>query len=224
MRNYFRKVMLLSLSFIALTVDAHQRIPLQTGVSVNAFISTRALNRIAVEEDRIVSVKGETGQFELDNDVELGEVFIKPVNESDKPIPLFISTEKGNTYALSLNPKDIAAENIVLVPEATFEKSNAYEAALQAIVKAMHTQTALEGFAIDNAKIKLPNVLGAKVTHLQSYASHQLLGQILEVYNAGEDEILLTEESFSGEGVRAVSIVNPILLAHDKTRVYVVRK
>ena len=206
----------------------YQHIPVQEGTPVSAHVSATALNRIAVENDRIVSIKGTTGEFELDKDPELGQIFIKPAVEKEEPIDVFITTEKGHTYALSLIAADTGAENIVLAPigngiTALAEKSDSYEMLLKNIVKAMHTQTVLEGFITENAKIKLPKVHGAEVQHLQSYAGNSLLGEILEVSNRSSEALILTESDFYGEGVRAVAIVNKVISAKGKTRVYRVR-
>lgn len=218
---------LLPLLLFPIVSVAQQRIPIQEGVEVTAKIAPDALNRIAVQGDRIVQIKGITGQFEYDKDETLGQIFIKPtIAELDKPIQLFMMTEKGYTYSLKLTNQATGAESIVLVPfeeNVAWEKASSYEAALKEIIKAMHTQSVLEGFSIQNAKLNLPKIQGAKVTHLQSYAGKQLLGQILEVTNTSQTEVLLTEQAFYFEGVRAISIVEPIVPVGHKTRVYWVR-
>jgi type-F conjugative transfer system secretin TraK len=225
-----KKCGFLLMLFISLRVSAHQRIPVQEDSLISAYVSTEALNRIAVENDRIMGIKGTSGQFEMDKDAELGQIFIKPIlSDKDEPIHVFITTEKGHTYSLSLiSNAEGGAESIVLVPAeagiaAALEKSGSYESALKEIIKAMHTQSALEGFAVENAKLKHPKIRGAQVSHVQSYSGSKLLGQILEVYNSSTEEIFLTETDFYSEGVRAVAIIDKVLPAKGKTRVYLVR-
>jgi type-F conjugative transfer system secretin TraK len=219
---------LMFLGFMALSANAYQRIPVQEGTPIGAHISSNALNRIAVENDRIISIKGTSGQFEMDKDPELGQIFLKPTPEQEEPIHVFVTTEKGRTYSLSLTSTSINAENIVLAPAeesiaAMWEKSGSYESALKDIIKAMHTQTALEGFATENAKIKLPKIRGAEVSHIQSYSGSKLFGEILEVTNRHDEELFLTETDFYHEGVRAVAIINKVVPAKSKTRLYLVR-
>lgn len=221
------KKILLLLSLFPLTVNAVQRIPVQEGFEVNAVVSRNTLNRIAVDNDRIASVKGTNGQFELDKDVELGQVFLKPL-ASDEPIHAFITTEKGHTYHLGLTTHDLGAESIVLTPigdvSAKWQQSSSYESLLKEIIKAMHAQSALEGFVIENAKTKLSNIKSAKVVQLQSYLGQSLLGQILEVSNTSSTESLhLTESEFYLPGVRAVAIVDKNLAPKGKTRLYWIR-
>lgn len=190
-----KKVAFIFLGLFSLTINAYQRIPVQEASPISANVSADALNRIAVENDRIIAVKGTSGQFELDKDAEMGQIFVKPVaKEGDEPIHIFITTEKGRTYSLGLIVSEVGAESIVLAPledsiAIALEKSSSYESALKELVKAMHTQTALEGFSIERAKLSLPKIHGAKVSHVQSYAGSKLLGEVLEVTNNNNEAI-----------------------------------
>lgn len=107
--------------FILLTSSlswAEQRLPVQEGESVVASVSAAGLNRIAVQGDRIVSIKGTAGQFQIDKDSQLGQIFIRPtMTDKGEPIYLFVTTEKGATYGLSLLESDLAPGSIVLVPK-----------------------------------------------------------------------------------------------------------
>ncbi len=221
-----KKILWCLLFWVPLAVNANQRIPVQEGVEVNAVISYNALNRIAVLNDRIVSVKGNSGQFELDKDTELGQVFLKPLVK-EGPIALFITTEKGHTYNLGLTTHERGAESIVLTPmmdvSVKWQQSSSYESLLKEIIKAMHTQSPLEGFVIENAKVKLPNIKGIKVVPLQSYLGQSLLGQTLELSNTTTEPLHLTELQFYLPGVRAVVIIDKVLAPRAKTRLYWVR-
>lgn len=217
--------LILLCSFVPIAF-ASQRIPVQEGLEVNAIVSTQALNRIAVENDRITSVKGNTGQFELDKDLELGQIFLKPLVK-ESPIPIFITTEKGHTYHLGLTTHELSAESITLVPlgevSTKWQQSSAYESLLKTLIQAMHTQTFLEGFIIENAKLKVPQIKTVKVSQLQSYVGQALVGQILEVSNPTSQTLELVEADFYLPGVRAITLLNKTLSPKAKTRVYLVR-
>ncbi|HQW58365.1 MAG TPA: type-F conjugative transfer system secretin TraK [Gammaproteobacteria bacterium] len=208
-------------------VAAQQQIPVQEGTEVSITVSSNTLNRLAVENDRIMTVKGITGQFQLDKDGESGQVFIKPIaTDKQELIHLFLLTEKGHTYPLSLTLHEGAAESILLMPSqsepAQWEQSSSYETLLRTLVQAMHNQTPVEGFIINKIKTQIPIIKQAKVSHLQTYTGKQLQGHVLEIINTSKEELILTEQLFSLKGVRAVSILNPILCSRAKTRVYVV--
>ena len=205
---------------------AQQKIPVQEGTEVSITVSSNTLNRLAVENDRIMTVKGITGQFQLDKDGESGQVFIQPIaTDKQELIHLFLLTEKGHTYPLSLSLQEGVAQSILLMPMETevkqWEQSSSYETLLRTLVQAMHNQVVLEGFSVNKLKIPLPVIKHARITHLQTYAGQSLQGHVLEVMNTGKEELVLTEEMFQN-GMRAVSILNPILSINDKTRVYVV--
>jgi len=209
---------------------AEQRLAAVDGKSLTAIVSTMALNRIAVEGDRIVSVKGISGQFQMDKDPQLGQIFIQPtVVENSEPIHLFLTTEKGCTYALKLETHELAAETIVLVPAgqhsaaAKWEKSNSYEVILTSIVKALHNGTDLEGFIVEDHKKSFPKVHGAKMMLRKVYRGDRLQGELYEVDNPLKTGIQLEEPYFYKAGVRAIAILHKSLAPKSKTRILIVR-
>lgn len=81
-------------------------------------ISQEGLTRIKVQEDRILHVFGNAGEYVLETDENQGQVFIRP-NPSEektniKPISLTLTTEGGHTQDLRLIPKHQASEAIIL--------------------------------------------------------------------------------------------------------------
>lgn len=215
--------------FLSCSCLADQRVTVKEGSPITVRVSSSALNRIAVEGDRIQSVKGISGQFQLDKDPHLGQIFIQPALENKESVHLFLTTELGFTYALSLEASDIPPESIILVPKlqqsvaAKWEKSSSYEQVLTNIIKTLHNQTALEGFSVETINQKLAKVQGASVTHAKSYLGDKLQGQRLEIHNASKKMIELKEADFYSPGIRAIAILNKILQPNDKTLVYLVR-
>ena len=223
----FLMLMMLGLLSSSL-VQAQQMIAVQEGVEVKATLSSKASNRIAVQNDRILSVKGTQGEFELDKDSELGQVFVKPIpKESQEPIHIFLSTETGKTYALALLSQDTPAQSIVLMPPGLslvpWEQAGTYEASIKTLIKAMHTQSEVEGFAIERLNIKLPSIQGAVVVALQAYTGHLFTAEVLELHNTTKQSLNFDEMDFYGEGVRAITLVEKTLPPSTKTRVYRVR-
>ena len=199
----------------------------EEGTTITAYVSETSLNRIAVFNDRIVNVKGNSGEFELDTDQELGQIFIKPVL-SDKPIALFVTTEKGRTYSLHLMSQQMNAENIVLMPleenvMMQWEKTGSYESALKTILRAMYTDTPLEGFAIEKPHNKLPKLPGMNLTLLKSYRAAHWIGDIIEVSNQEKETLYLSEAEFYQANIRAIAILDKVLAPQAKTRLYWVR-
>ena len=81
-------------------------------------ISQDGLTRIKVQEDRILHVFGNAGEYLLETDETQGQIFIRPhpleEEETVKPISLTLTTEAGHTQDLRLIPKHQAPEAIIL--------------------------------------------------------------------------------------------------------------
>lgn len=82
---------------------------------IEAEISRQGLTRITVKNDRILNVFGITGEYVLEADEDQGQIFIRPMGPGSlNPISLTLTTEKGHTQDLRLNPKDKAPEALIL--------------------------------------------------------------------------------------------------------------
>jgi type-F conjugative transfer system secretin TraK len=80
-------------------------------------ISQEGLTRIKVQDDRILNVFGNAGEYVLETDENQGQVFIRPQPSEEgtsSPISLTLTTEAGYTQDLRLIPKHQAADAIIL--------------------------------------------------------------------------------------------------------------
>ncbi|MDI9640435.1 type-F conjugative transfer system secretin TraK [Geitlerinema splendidum] len=81
-------------------------------------IAQDALTRIKVQDDRILQVFGNAGEYVLETDDYQGQIFIRPIPSSDsipsKAISLTLTTEAGYTQDLRLLPKNQAPEALIL--------------------------------------------------------------------------------------------------------------
>ena len=74
-----------------------------------AEISATGVNRIALSHDRIRRVIRAPGGFEAEHDPETGDLYLRPAAGEPEapgvdPVTLFLGTEKGFTYRLTLTP------------------------------------------------------------------------------------------------------------------------
>lgn len=222
------RVLILPLLFSVPLCFAEQKISVKEGGSITAHISSSGLNRIAVNGDRILTIKGNAGQFQMDKDPKLGQIYLQPtlVDKGD-PIHIFITTEKGDTYTLSLLVHDLAPENIVLVPQVSqaekLKTTSDYESTLIDIIKAMYHQVPLEGYRNQILNKKSSPLRGATVMHVQSLIGDKIRGEQYEIYNKKNQVVILEEKDFYGNGVRAIAIMNKALLPGVTTRVYIIK-
>ncbi len=225
----FNKLFILLFLSIPLLGHAEQRLVVREGGNVTANIASSSLNRIAVQGDRIVNIKGMTGQFQLEKDLNLGQIFIQPYSPDDKtPIHIYITTEQGSTYSLTLLSNDMPAENIVLISNSgqdkaiVWEKTAAYEAVIVNIIKAMHNQAELEGFYSSHETKNNIQIKSLTVKTIDSYLGGKLKGNSYEIQNVSDNEIRLKNTDFYKTGIRAISILNKSLPPQGKTIVYTV--
>ena len=81
-------------------------------------ISGEGLTRIAVQGDRISSVYGTQGEYTLEADEDLGQIFLRPTLASNRSsISLTLTTEKGLSQDLRLILKNKDPEAIILKKE-----------------------------------------------------------------------------------------------------------
>ena len=88
-----------------------------------AEVSATGVNRIALSHDRIRRVIRSPGGFEAEHDPETGDLYLRPraaghgsEPEAAEPAPviLFLGTEKGFTYRLTLTPSDRDSAQILI--------------------------------------------------------------------------------------------------------------
>lgn len=228
--NGLKKTLAIGLLILPVLANAEQRLMIREGGSATANVAISTLNRIAVQGDRIASIKGKTGQFRIEKDLTLGQIFIEPIPSEDKaPIHIYMTTEQGYTYSLTLLCEDISAESIILVSTntenklASWDKTASYESTIVTIIKSMHNQVALEGFSLSEKSKNNYKIAGLLIRNKEAYLGDKLQGHSYEVENISDDDIQIKEADFFKSGIRAISILNKRLSPQDKTTVYVVR-
>ena len=102
-----------------------------------AEVSATGVNRIALSHDRIRRVIRSPSGFEAEHDPETGDLYLRPVAPGEPeaadgaPITLFLGTEKGFTYRLTLTPSDRDSAQILIRNGAALARAEA-GAAVQA--------------------------------------------------------------------------------------------
>ena len=125
-----------------------------------AEISATGINRIALAGDRIAKVVRSPDGFAVEHDAASGDLYLRPVaaeaGEHD-PVTLFVGTEQGFTYRLTLTPSDrdsaqILIRNAAAVPataaSAPASGSDPHVAALVRLVRAVARRDLLPGYAV----------------------------------------------------------------------------
>jgi len=78
-------------------------------------ISVNSMNRMAIENDRVTQVFGDSESYEVQTEENTGQLFIKPTLENgDRPLSLTLVTEKGVTQDFTLVPSEEEAVTLIL--------------------------------------------------------------------------------------------------------------
>ena len=125
-----------------------------------AKISATDVNRIALIGDRIARVVRAPDGYAVEHDAVSGDLYLRPADTAAAargPATLFIGTERGFTYRLTLTPAardsaQILIRNAAVLPDAetvlTADRSSPHVAALVKLVRAVARREPLAGYEI----------------------------------------------------------------------------
>jgi len=177
------------------------------------------------------------GEIVLECDVDKGEIYVRPVGDSVKPVNLFISSQHA-TYTLLLRRSDTPADTIVIrdkAPRAARLDPSASNPAgrqaqhirsLKAMLVAMASDRAPTDIRIDEVNRPIQLWAEARFSLIRLYEGRGLIGERYILTNVGNQNMVLTEQEFDRESgtVLAVAIENHNLRPGESTTVYVIRQ
>lgn len=178
-----------------------------------------------------------TGELVLECDKDKGEVYIRPVGKSSKPINLFVSTSQA-TYTLLLHRSDTPADTIVirdpsarlLKPDNTNPSPSGPSAnhirAMKALLVAMASDRVPPDVRVEDVNRLVPLWLEARLSLMRRYEGRGLVGEKYLLQNISPTLMVLAEQEFDREGaqVMGVSIENHNLQPGETTNVFVIRQ
>ena len=146
-----------------------------------AEISAGGVNRIALAGDRIARVVRAPDGFAVEHDAASGDLYLRLV-EMDPgeggrhaEVSLFIGTERGFTYRLTLTPSERDSAQILIrngqaspeaFPEGTATAGGPHVAALVRLVRAVVRREPLPGYAIHAGLVRTPIRAGPSASGL----------------------------------------------------------
>ena len=161
---------------------------------IGAEISATGVNRIALMGDRIAKVVRAPDGFAVEHDAASGDLYLRPAgprakipaSEADAhaPVTLFIGTERGFTYRLTLMPADRdSAQILIRNADAMTVASGAspapagsdpHVAALVRLVRAVARREPLPGYAIEAGGASLAGFTLIETWRGPRFAAHVL--------------------------------------------------
>ena len=162
-----------------------------------AEISATGVNRIALSHDRIRRVIRAPGGFETEHDPETGDLWLRPaapaaVGSGGAPVILFIGTEKGFTYRLTLTPSARESAQILIRNGAARARAEAVAptaeadprvAALVGLIRAVTRREPPAGYAIETGTGKAIGGLAV----IETWRGSRFTAHVVEGDNAVAD-------------------------------------
>jgi hypothetical protein len=216
--------------FLGLTIHSLQGADYQMDIKkrLEAPIAKDSMTRIYVEGDRIQQVFGLDGQYVLETDEEMGQIFVKPIDDhSEKSFSITILTEEGVTQDLLLKPEKNNTESICLkqgkkikkthILNDNSEQSSSYEKKIMEKIKLSLREDYNDFFELlDEKKDYHLDISNVEVQLIRSLQDDQHLIRVFEVKNIGFSVVLLNLEFLGGLGDCAVALNKDQLQPQEK--------
>lgn len=177
------------------------------------------------------------GEVVLECDRDKGEIYVRPVGDSVKPINLFVSSA-STTYTLLLRRADTPADTIVIrdktpraLKPATAAQAGAGPSpnpvrAMKALLVAMASDRVPNDVRVEETHRSVPLWIEARFSLVRRYEGRGLIGEKYLLQNVSNGPMVLAEPEFDREagGVAGVSIEQHNLRPGESTSVYVIRR
>jgi conjugal transfer pilus assembly protein TraK len=240
-----------------------QLVEARDGVAVEAVLSVKEATRIRIDGAPITDVFGNihssncaapasgnavvpaptanpAGEIVIECDRDKGEIYVRPVGTSSKPVNLFIGSAQA-TYTLILRRSDTPADTIVIRdpstrhPRATDAKAPGPGAPggrvanhirdIKALLTAMASERVPADVRVEEMQRPLQLWLETSFVLLRVFEGRGLIGEKYRLTNVSDRLLVLAEQEFDREdgNVIGVSIENHQLHPGESTAVYVIR-
>ncbi|BBP03090.1 hypothetical protein TPL01_25280 [Sulfuriferula plumbiphila] len=247
----------------SLSAHALQIVEAHDGVTVEAVIAIKEPTRIRIENASITDVFGNlyssncglpaaaagtpspatptvnpAGEIALECDRDKGEIYVRPVGDSTKPVNLFVSSANA-TYTLLLRRSDTPSDTIVIRdrtarlagPELSPTRQGPLGAsanhirAMKALLVAMASDRVAPDVRVEEIDRPVQLWSEAKFSLMRTYEGRGLVGEKYLLTNISDQTMVLAEQEFDREegGVVGVAIENLNLRPGESTSVYVIR-
>jgi type-F conjugative transfer system secretin TraK len=221
LRKFF---ILFSLIVLVKTSFAGQVISLINNGEGAAQIARTGLNRIYLEEDKIKNVISLNGELMIQKDIDNGQLFVKPIDESrDKPIEIFLTTESGNHFALSLKPLTIKSQNIGVTIQPNKSEDDNEETKILALIKQMGGVEIPKNKYTKKNRVKNKLKDKVKIEKKLTIKDRELEGEIYEIINNDKEKLKIDLTPYWNKDVKAVAVEKSQLSIGESSKIFVVK-
>jgi type-F conjugative transfer system secretin TraK len=191
-------------------------------------LSTKSLNRLMVENDRIKQIYGADDRITFDSDEGTGQVFIKLNEPLKDPMNLTLITENGLTHDLEIYGKSISGQVIRLKGIGTdpsiLEKPKTLSQSFAEFISHYQSGGSPVGYNYTPLETLRKGPESIEVLAIGTYSNGSLIVDIYSVHNIGDEDISISEDQFKEIGDEVLSLNHLKLAANEETKLFVARR
>jgi len=164
------------------------------------------------------------GELIVECDRDKGEVYIRPVGRTTKPVNLFISSAQADTIVIrDASAKPFKPEAAMQGPAGT---SPNHVRAMKALLVAMASDRVAADVRVEEVNRPVPLWVEASFLLMRRYEGRGLLGEKYLLRNTSAALMVLAEQELDRDGARVmgVAIENHNLQPGESTTVFVIRQ
>ncbi|HCE6135904.1 TPA: type-F conjugative transfer system secretin TraK [Legionella pneumophila] len=228
------KPLSIALALLSTVAMGANSIPVKDNSDIALTLSQGNYNRLVVKNDKIMEAVFPPNAMAIKRDEQDGSVYV--MLAASNPFTLFLTTEAGRHFSVTLNGEESLGKTIELVPSqpvitktvANTTKINTktvtQEAVPEAILAMLTHMEQQKPFADVSVKRQFGKVerwsKGLTLLPKESWDSKLLKGETIELYNGGKEPLELAQEWFAKEGTLAIKFSKTSIAPGEKVMLY----
>ncbi|HAU1599238.1 TPA: type-F conjugative transfer system secretin TraK [Legionella pneumophila] len=228
------KPLSIALALLSTVAMGTNSIPVKDNSDIALTLSQGNYNRLLVKNDKIMEAVFPEKAMAIKRDEQDGSVYVMLL--AANPFTLFLTTEAGRHFSVTLNGEESLGKTIELVPSSpvvTASKANSIktnpktitqEAVPEAILAMLTHMEQQKPFADVSVKRQFGKVerwsKGLTLLPKESWDGKLLKGETIELYNGGKEPLELAQEWFAKEGTLAIKFSKPSIAPGEKAMLY----
>lgn len=228
-----RKLMIASaLAILSQTTCYAESIHVKDNSDFALTLSQSNYNRVFIKNDKILDFAFPNNAMALKRDEGDGSVYLMPATTN--PFTLFLTTEAGRHFSVTVNGEASLGKTIELVPQQpVIAKSNtgitkaaslskdAMPETILSMITHMERHEALQGVNIKRQYARSERwSKGLTLLPKELWEGNDIKGEIIELYNGGNEPLLLSQEWFAKGDVKAIKFSRGTLAPKESALLY----
>ncbi|HAT1812539.1 TPA: type-F conjugative transfer system secretin TraK [Legionella pneumophila] len=224
----------IALALLSTVAMGANSIPVKDNSDIALTLSQGNYNRLVVKNDKIMEAVFPPNAMAIKRDEQDGSVYV--MLAAANPFTLFLTTESGRHFSVTVNGEESLGKTIELVPvlpvvaaskthaPKTNPKKITQEAIPEAIIAMLTHMEQQKPFADVKVRRQFSRAeqwsKGLTLLPKESWDSKLLKGETIELYNGGKEPLELAQDWFAKEGTLAIKFSKPSIKPGERAMLY----